>query len=497
MALCRHHARDLGWWETLRLWAAILHSRSPEWADEVLLGLVDEGEPALFWLAGSMLADGVGSEAFAAWLERLPSHFGPGEFQLANTCAEAWKPCQQHFRRSRIVDRLAAAVPTWSWIGWWRASEWWQAAGFEGELPKPHGSGAAAILETLDHGPAKSEAAMAWGRIWLSSSPRWGEPSIELQALRTWLNRRMWMGTFVQTAVGFGANPTLVGRTRWDRMLWTKSDGPSTMSIARDIARSIAWDIARDLARDLAMDIARSLAWDLAMNLARDLAMDIARDIAWDIARDIAWDIARSHARSLAWFIARSLARDLARSHARDIAMSLARYLAWDPHLPLSQELASHHLFSAGFAGTRAILAHSNDPSPLARLFATATRCSLDPTLDPSALTLPFDGHELWPALARHVARISTPADRALLEHYAANPEDADTDLLRWALRYWVRGDIMFEDGSVMTLDEIWAKLRENFPEDDIPDLPLLEDMQPELEIDWDAEEPKTATTNS
>ncbi len=476
LALASRHVADPGWWETLRLWAAILHSRSPERADEALLSMLEPAEssqPELFWLTGAMLADGVGDRALASWIEALPSHFGPGEWEEANACAEAWKPCQQHPRRSRVGQRLAATLVSVSWIVWWRANEWWQSA----ELPaKPTGMGAAGVLEALEQGPATSKRAIAWGRVWLSSSQRWGEPDPGLLALRTWPNRRMWMGWFVQSAIGFGADRATVIGTRWHRMLRSEVD----VDFARYHARNIAWNLARSLATSHTISIAR----DLARDLAGDLAMYHARDYAIAFMMTIARN-ARSHAKAMVMGHVMSFH---GMDHARPIAMSLA----WsEPQTRLSRELATLHLFSAGFAGTRAILAHSDDATPLARRFATATRCSLNPTLDPTSLTLPFEGHELWPALARHIARISTPDDRTLLEYYAANPESADTDTLRWALKYWVRGDIVFEDGSEMTLDELWIELRKAFPDEDIPDLPLLDAMEPELDIDWDAPEPE------
>jgi hypothetical protein len=86
----------------------------------------------------------------------------------------------------------------------------------------------------------------------------------------------------------------------------------------------------------------------------------------------------------------------------------------------------------------------------------------------------------IWPAFARHLARRSTAEDRALLEHRIAHAEDDDSPL-GWGLRFIVRGDVQLDDGTIVTLDELCDR-------HGLARLPLLEEMPPELEVDWDAE---------
>lgn len=83
--------------------------------------------------------------------------------------------------------------------------------------------------------------------------------------------------------------------------------------------------------------------------------------------------------------------------------------------------------------------------------------------------------HPIWPALAKHIARRSTPNDRTLLLDYAKHPEKAG-EPLSWGLQFIVRGDVIREDGSILTLDEIADAAG-------LERLPLLEDMPPELEF--------------
>jgi hypothetical protein len=76
---------------------------------------------------------------------------------------------------------------------------------------------------------------------------------------------------------------------------------------------------------------------------------------------------------------------------------------------------------------------------------------------------------------------MSTSEDRALLEDLATRPEQRGGPV-SWALRYYVRGDIVMRDGAVITMDEICDELG-------VPPLPLLEDMAPEIEIDFDEDD--------
>jgi hypothetical protein len=86
----------------------------------------------------------------------------------------------------------------------------------------------------------------------------------------------------------------------------------------------------------------------------------------------------------------------------------------------------------------------------------------------------------LWRALARHLVRRATPTDCTLLTDLAQHPEKRDSPLA-WGLQFIVRGDVLFDDGSIATLDELCD-------EAGVPRLPYLEDLPDELEVDWGGE---------
>ncbi|HXO42023.1 MAG TPA: hypothetical protein VN999_11265, partial [Thermoanaerobaculia bacterium] len=188
----------------------------------------------------------------------------------------------------------------------------------------------------------------------------------------------------------------------------------------------------------------------------------------------------RDVARDMARFWALEWARDWPREWARDFAA----HLSLDPIPDWLEEFAIVELFSYGRPSGRVFLSHLEvEPTDgLLALLAHGCRLSLQPE-DRSDLVIPKSGEPLdplWPALARHLARRSTDRDRELLIDLAHHPEKREPPL-RWGLQFIVRGDLMLDDGSFLTLDELAA-------EAGIEPLPYLDEMEPELEVDWDAE---------
>jgi hypothetical protein len=135
-----------------------------------------------------------------------------------------------------------------------------------------------------------------------------------------------------------------------------------------------------------------------------------------------------------------------------------------------------------GRAATRAVLAHGDVPRgvPLLRLFRAACQASFAPgnelqrakVVDECEAFQKAGCDPMWPALARHLARIVIAEDRALLEDLARHPEKRHGHLA-WGLQHYVRGDLVFDDGSVVSLEELGAP--------GLPPLPFVEAMPKEL----------------
>jgi hypothetical protein len=172
----------------------------------------------------------------------------------------------------------------------------------------------------------------------------------------------------------------------------------------------------------------------------------------------------------------------LARDWARELGLSAAS--AW------LKDYAWLEFSSTGRSGARALFAQSRASSeqpPAVGLLSAACSVSLHPEAESGNLERALsrygrlrDLDPILPAFARHLARRSTAEDRALLEHRIAHAE-VDDSPLGWGLRFIVRGDVQLDDGTIVTLDELCDR-------HGLARLPLLEEMPPELEVDWDAE---------
>jgi hypothetical protein len=161
----------------------------------------------------------------------------------------------------------------------------------------------------------------------------------------------------------------------------------------------------------------------------------------------------------------------------RDLEGSSVSTAAWLPMMAVLEAGSA-----TGRAALRASLAHGEIPAgmPLLGLFRLACQASFAPEDAGLAFAVSdacgrFDGDPLWPALARHVARISTSEDVVLLEQLAGHPEKREPPL-SWGLQHYVRGDLVLDDDSVVTLDELCAQVG-------VPPLSLVEPMPDELVI--------------
>ncbi|HEV7785860.1 MAG TPA: hypothetical protein VGQ28_11025, partial [Thermoanaerobaculia bacterium] len=169
-------------------------------------------------------------------------------------------------------------------------------------------------------------------------------------------------------------------------------------------------------------------------------------------------------------------------------ARDFARDFLDDTSETTNEDFARIESFSLGRVGARAVLANQQhqDLIPEEQLLSAACRVSLPLSLDGKDLDKALAQYEskldpIWAALARHLARRATVADRTFLADLAQHPEKRDPPLA-WGLQFIVRGDVLFDDGSIATLDELCD-------EAGVPRLPYLEDLPDEFEVDWDSSE--------
>jgi hypothetical protein len=343
----------------------------------------------------------------------------------------------------------------------------------------------------------------------------------ELAVLRMWPSKRVAVGVHLQTAIGLGAQAPdmttlLASFLARAGQSWSRSEETLGREISQPIGRAIAryWGevtephidpaIRAPLGLNIIRDIVHDIGFYLVQNIVRYFDRNIdypTRYLDWriglpllrDINQYLGWNIDRHPPRGFVrHFIKNTIsesgqyvARDIIRAIGLGLGSSGSQFTAtWWPAF-LALEIGS----AAGRCAPRAVLAHSRIPVgvPLLALFRSACQASFAPgdaTLRAAAVSAcdAFEGDPLWPALARHIARISTEADRTLLEDLARYPGQREPPL-SWGLQHFVRGDLVFDDGSVVTLDDLCAQVG-------LAPLPMLEPMPDELDLKLDDSRP-------
>ncbi|HVK71356.1 MAG TPA: NACHT domain-containing protein, partial [Polyangium sp.] len=137
LALCQTYLRELAFWETLRLWAAIVEDRNPEHLSALLADLMGGWAADGFWLAGVMFADGLGKEQFEMWCTHLPERFHVHEQVRAFAAARAWATSQQEGRRQRLAAAWPEIASRTRWLPGVIAARWWQEARLGREEAEP------------------------------------------------------------------------------------------------------------------------------------------------------------------------------------------------------------------------------------------------------------------------------------------------------------------------------------------------------------------------
>lgn len=495
VAFSRAHLYSREWWETLRLWGAIVSDDNPNWFDAVAVEFVRD--VVGIWLVGMMFADGSGTDggAFEEWVRELPHRLHVEGYRDALRCAAAWRVSRQEDRRTRIVAGGRDAHQTW--FGQVLAEGWCREAGIAASWARP-------FRIHLWDVSAPSGQALARGRLLVGCDPLWPRTGTT-GLLRVWPSPRLAIARRLQgilcmsRGVGGIEESVRIQNARFERR-----HSPEVQNLASRVARDLAQDaspsfspevnrdVARDVARRFAQDFAKDFSRDVARYFARHFAKDFSRDIARYFAPDFESDLARQEARDVAEHFVWNVAQDAALGVAADVARHFARRaIGIEPGVGGSGvggadgvDLAWIEIASlARVAATRAVLAvggaQQSTEHHLVSLAARISYGNLDQLPVFEAALAAWSGDPLWPAYARHIARRSTADDRALLESLAADPSQRPEPLAS-ALKYYVRGDLVMPDGSELTLDELCDRAG-------VARLPLLEEMPPELDVDFDA----------
>lgn len=460
----RERLKDFTWWETLRLWAALIQRQSRDRLDPVLHNLAEGGDIASAF-AGAVFADGLGLPMhFEKWKARFVQ-MNPSKQEVIQ-CASAWSASRQDPRReslSSALSRAAADLSFWSYL---RCQQLAEKAALD--IKSPLRPSAAILWAHLRGGTLRMES-LAYGRVLCGGPPGiWPIEPIQPGLLQAWPGERRQIGLRLQMAQTHGASRAELS------------------NIFNGCIQNIEWsDRDRHVARYLAHNLSRMGSRDLARHVARNWARYLARDQTRSLARNLISYFSRDWAREWIFYWACDLARgDMAHHQSRDWARYLveevARQLKIERKPAWFESFIAGEIYSAGRSQARAALVNfAGTLTTEHKLIAEACRLSFALNTKTGQLgkfikQLDSNVDPLWPALARHIARRSTKSDRELLTDLAKHPEKREPPI-SWGLQFIVRGDVMMDDGSVISLDELSDELF-------LPRLPYLEDMPDELE---------------
>ena len=496
------------WWETLRLWAALVASKNPAFLEEVQEELSKDKENG-FWLVGAMLADGLGQTGrFEKWAQGfvLAQHWLAGS--SADYSARSWANSGQKERRLKLAGLLPKIAADLTWLTWLHLDDWQKRAGLDlnGSLPRPDEPASGWTIAALET-TVPTEPLVAFGRVWAHGNPLWPAPmDWELAGLRLWPGPRLFDSLRLQIFAGFGANSGDV--SSWARVALQPTSPPNMAEIENILKtldvfpRILSHMVSSDFSSDFLRDFSREISWYLSRKLSHDLSRGTIRYTSDSFSFDFSCDFSRKLSRNFSRDFSCSKPSRVSRSHSRKSScLVLEGHLrktsmaGLQDHWPAFKSLITYiketELTIYVPCGTRAYIVSiiKDDLDSLGCILNVSCRLSLDNNPDQAALNQALGNleekynHPLWPALARHISRLSDQADRELLEFAAKDPDGyidqyaPGNNILRWGLKYYVRGDVMLADGSVLTLDELNREFGYDIP-------PYLEEMGEEIDLD-------------
>jgi 3',5'-cyclic AMP phosphodiesterase CpdA len=456
------------WWETLRLWAALIERQSPERLESVLDSVLACQSDGLAFI-GAIFADGLGpEEAFRKWCSILLDELSAGWPPQLEFCTRAWSVSRQDTRKHVLGGFLAEGADNLLWASWMRRREFQELASLSREIPMPGSRLCRALIEVIYGNRSEGRDAIATARLLCGGPSIWPIEPIEIGLLQVWPGDRRLLGMRLQSAALAGA--TTADLREILRLMPVPSD--KSEKEVRDLARYLARYLSGGFPHDFSRYLYRYFSRHFDRYLDRYFARNFARYLDRYFPR-------HSHRpRDLAREFALALAHDFPHDFARDLAYAQSL----EPGLPWLLDFSRWEISSAGRAGARFVLAQMVrlPESPLLNLVSEACRLSLNSSLNRAVFrqlladTSP-SLDPLWPALARHLARNATSEDRSFLSDLAQHPEKCREESLSWGLQFIVRGDVLLENDSIITLDELTDQAG-------LPRLPYLEDLPDELE---------------
>ncbi len=445
-----------GWWETLRLWAGLIHDRNPTQLSSVLERFADDPESR--WLRGAILADGNSATPdFESWAIKLASAPDLAS-DLAIACAEAWATSKQTTRRTALAAAVSKSTSTLQWmqrarIGRWATIGELEVAASVTAIPEPPATSPAALCELK---------AMFGVSVWF--------PMGEATLLRLWPTRRISVGTTLQICATLGASREHLTSVMKAIAKRTSSDVETYSSyvdaMSADFETVASGEAAADFCREAAREIIRCFGLaHVQRRIDRGLLAQLIEDLLNYLGPALTQPVVVTSELS-EQFVCQLVDEALLWLDSAPFQQLHTPLLGAAPGIDevLFRDCARTDLAALGArCAARIAVAHATlappFDSPAFRLLQQACRVSLRPRdrRQRNKLTTELQkAHDpVWAALARRIARTASSDDTRFLMSIARG-EVMWSDPCAAYLGSVVRGDISF-NGEVIPFETICA----------------------------------------
>lgn len=463
-----NYAEELNWWEVLQMVVALLEEQGAEGkrrSHEIIRTLIEAGG-GKYWLAGVLLADGYGNDTQAAdWSRLLGQRFVPIDWPWAQQVALGWSRSLSGERRRQLETGIYRASKNAYWCRSMRIAHWSKDAGFT-STHLPTSAAARKTLDLLCFQRLESEQQIAFSRVLAGTGPWWPEVLIELILLRAWPSRRKEAGCRLQNLASLE-----VSRDGLRRVAAMVCQPPSKLELELMAGQVDYFDDADKLLYNVVYKsyLARLFGTELVSIFGEKFAHAISKNFTIYFREYFNKRFRKDYSR---YFLdeSRSLNNEFATQFARGFIDNFISIVGTEildviRSSNITEDwFADYILFemiNLGRDGVRIALANFRlvCDAPEAQLIIAACRLSAgdqQARLELKRLLAGWDrgSQALWPALARYIAQEATVEDRDFLTCLLKDPGQLPVPL-SWGIRYYIRGDVMQTNGTVVTLDEL------------------------------------------
>ena len=462
------YGRNTNWWEALRLWAAELDPKQDSSEERVLDKLLrdfstsaEDGEHAIM-LWGLVLADGLGADNnFKEWVISFTYAVESSAWrQDWSQVANDWAACRQEIRRTFLLENLLARARTASWIPATSLLDVTRRISKTDEIAVEFTSESTRVMLTQIPEIRRNSimpGILAFGRVFNGPATHWLPGDLPL--LELWPSHRRLAGHKIQYAVLAELESRewnqVVTRSLTHDLLDYKTE---VIPLVQEFVDSLNSTVSRlrGFKEDSKAHSLAKMACFKSLQISRVSSVSEDFFASWWSAFSMCFDRAGDYIENWGVGHVQRWVKDYSINFNRRTEYRYPYSLNNRPSLAVEtwtvlasriSTLAGIDLFCRCLASSNSDLRIKN-PSDF-EPHRWIGRCLNGEKPRATKQILP-----IWQALGRYLARRDTPADRELLERAAREPESYPEPLC-FGLQFIVRGDIMCEDGSIITLDEL------------------------------------------